>query len=91
MLVFLDGERFEASLVEMPSSLRMEKGVPTHRMGVREPTEKAGKLLIRFGTDDEVPVIGHDAIRQDWQRFTLKCLIQHSLKRFVVFRLLEEC
>jgi hypothetical protein len=89
MVVRLDRKRFESSLVQMPGSLRMVMGMPTHGMGVRQPPEKGRKLVFGFRPDDKVPVIGHHAIREDRQRFSLKRLAKHPFERFVVLRFFE--
>ena len=43
----------------MPGTLCPVVGVPTHGMSVRQPTKERGKLLVRFSTDHEMPMIGH--------------------------------
>jgi hypothetical protein len=66
----------------MSRPLGLVMGMPTHRMG--KPTDEIRKLSLRFGANYEMPVIGHQAKRINWQRLSFKSFPQHTLKGFVV-------
>ena len=44
---------------------------PTHRVGVGEPTKESRHLTVGLRPDDEVPMIGQDAVGEDSNRVTL--------------------
>ena len=54
MLVFFDREGFESSLVEMPRTLRMVVGMPTHRRRVGHPPKEFGNLSVSFGLHNKM-------------------------------------
>jgi len=66
--------------------------VPTLRMRDGHPAEEFRDLIVRsaFGPDDHVPMIGHHAIGENPQRFSIESLFQHAFKRSVIFVLLEQ-
>ena len=61
-----------------------------HCMGVGQPPKESGDLMLRFGANNEMPVIGHHAIRKDWKLFSLERFNHNPLERIIVFRLLEQ-
>jgi len=63
MLVRLGHERFEPALIEMSCSHRLPMGMPPLRMGERESVLQSRQIAILSGPDDEMPVVGHDAVR----------------------------
>ena len=90
VLVFLDGKGLEPTLIEMAGPLRVMMGVPTHRMGVGQPPKESGNLMLRFRANNEMPVIGHHAIRKDWQFLSLERFNDNPFERIIVFRFLEQ-
>src|SRR3990172_13047961 len=90
MIVFLNRKRLESSLVKMPGTLCPVVGVPTHGMSVRQPTKERGKLLVRFSTDHEMPMIGHHTIRINRERMTIERFLQDTFERLAVLRFLEQ-
>ena len=65
MIVALDGEGFEAALVEVAVADGVMGDAPAHGVSVGEPAEKIGELVVFFRPDDEVPVGGHEAEGED--------------------------
>jgi hypothetical protein len=90
VLVFLDGKCLEPALIEMAGPRRVMMGVPTHRMGVSQPPKESGDLMLRFRANNEMPVIGHHAIRKDWQFLSLERFNHNLFERIIVFRFLEQ-
>ncbi len=90
VLVLFNRKRFETPLVKMARSLGSIISVPAHRMGVRQPAEEVGELLVCFRADDEVPVIRHDTIGENRQGLSLERLLQNTLEGLIVFLLLEQ-
>ena len=60
--VLLDGEAFETALVEVAASAGVAVGVPALGVGHGEPLHEAGELSILGGEEDEVEVVGHEAV-----------------------------
>ncbi len=65
VLIALDGEGFEAALVEVAVADGAVGDAPAHGVGVGEPAEEVGDLGGGGGADDEVPVVGHEAEGED--------------------------
>ena len=90
MVVLLDRKRLEASLIEMPRTLRSIVGVPAHRVRVGQPTKEIGQLPVRHRADDKVPMIGHHTVRKNRQRMASEGFLQNPFEGFVVLRLLQQ-
>jgi len=90
MLVALDGEGLEASLVEMAGAGGMIVGVPAHGVGVGEPADEGGQLAVGPRPEHHVPVIGHEAVGQQADRTALAGLGQHAFEGREVLGLLEQ-
>ncbi len=90
VFVLFDRKRLESPLVQVSRAFRVVMRVPAHRMRVREPPEKIGYVEFCCRPDHKMPMIGHHAIREDGQRYTLEGFPQHSLERLVVFWFLEQ-
>jgi hypothetical protein len=63
---------------------------PAHRVGVRQPAEEGGHFPIGLRPDDEVPVVGQDAVRQDADRVPPVRLEQDAMERLEVGVLAEQ-
>ena len=74
----------------MTGSLGMVMGVPTHGRFVGQPAEELGDLVLGCRPDNEVPMIGHQAVGKDRQPLSDAGLGHHPLKRLVVPRFLEQ-
>ncbi len=84
MVVALDREALESPLIQMPVSYGPMRDPPTHGVRVRQPTEEVRDLTVGLRPDDEVPVVGQDAVRQDANRMSLMRLDHDALKRLEV-------
>ena len=90
ILFFLDWERFQASLLQVSCSLCLVVCVPVHRVGVGQPPKEECHLVLGFGPDHEMAVIGHHAIGKDRQLFPLIGIRDQLLKKFIVLGFLKE-
>ena len=90
MVVDFDRERFEPPLVEMAAAGGMMLRVPAHGMGVGQPAQKGSQLALLFGPQDEVPMVGHDAIAEDADRVPFAGLVDDAEEGFVVAASFEE-
>ena len=68
----------------------MVVGMPALGMGVHEPAKKLRQLAVAFGSEDEVPMIGHDAIAEQTNRMTFQRFDQDAFKGVVVAGLLKQ-
>jgi hypothetical protein len=62
MAVFLYGEALESALVEVAAALAVAMGVPALGVGHGEPLHESRELAVGFWPEDEVEMIGHEAI-----------------------------
>ncbi len=90
MIVFLDGERFEAALIHMTRSRTPVVRVPTLGMGVRQPTEEIRDRVILLRPEHKMPMIGHEAIRQESDGMFGQRFNQNPFEGIVIARLLKE-
>ncbi len=90
MLIFLYRETFEAALIDMAASQRMVMSMPTHGMGLREPLREGREFPLPPRPNDEVPMIGHQAIGEQPGRMRLQRLAQHAFKGLVVAIFLKQ-
>ncbi len=65
MLIGLDRKRLEAALIDRPSPGGVMMGMPALRMGDGDPAEHLGEFAILSRPEEEMPVIGHQAIGGD--------------------------
>jgi hypothetical protein len=64
MMVFLHEEAFEATLVDVALAVRVIVLVIAADVGVGEPAHEGGELAVVLGEENEVKVVGHEAIAQ---------------------------
>ncbi len=62
MFVCLDGEGLEAALIDGAGARGLMLDMPALRMGHGDPAEDLRELSILARPEEEVPVIGHEAI-----------------------------
>src|SRR4029077_20576098 len=76
----------------MPGARRVMMGVPALRMRYGHPTQELRDLAVLASPwpHDHVPVIGHDAVSENPQRHSQKCLFQDTLEGSVVFLLQKQ-
>jgi hypothetical protein len=90
MVVFLDRERLEATLVEWPGASTVVVGVPTHGMRQRQPVQKVGQFTVLARPEDEVKMVGHQAVGQDSEGQLVFGLAEYPFKGGVVAVFVEE-
>lgn len=84
MSFILHRERLESALVDVPRPCTMTMGMPPLCVGEGQPASEAGKILVFFGPDDQVPVIRQDAIGQQPHVDPLDRLMEDIFKGLVV-------
>ena len=89
MFVPLDGEGFEAILIEVAIADGVVGGAPAHGVGVGEPAEEGGELAILLWPDDEMPVGGHEAEGKDGDGMALVGFLEGFEEGVVVGRSAE--
>jgi hypothetical protein len=90
VVVLLDGERLEPPLVQVAGPGRVVVGVPPHGMRVRQPPEKVRHVPVGNRPEDEVPVVGHQTVREDSDRMKGPGLVHDPEEGVVIRVLLEE-
>ena len=90
MRVFFNRERLESSLIEVPGPRGVMTGVPSHCVGVSQPSEKARHLVVGKRSNDKVPVVWHQAVGKNRKRFMPQGLHQHFRECFIIPRVLEQ-
>ena len=90
MLVFLDGETFETSLIQVSATDRVVRYMPAHGMGMRQPTEVCRKLSFLSRPHNEVPMVSHHAPGEQPRRVPLLCFDHDFLERLVVLFLAKQ-
>ena len=95
MVIFLDGKRFESSLIKMtgPGISAMSVpalSVPALSVCQRHPADKSRQFPIVVRFDDEVPVIAHHAKRQQISPSPFDRLKQDPFKRRVIVFVLKD-
>ena len=88
MGVCLHWDRAVPILVDRTSSERSVRQVPPLCVCGREPVHETWEFSARR-LHDEVPMIRHNAVREQWNRHAFECLDENSLKCFIV-PLIEE-
>ena len=64
VFVFLNGKRLEPTLVEMARSRGMMVCMPSLGVSQRQPTQETRQFTIFPRPDDQMPMIGHEAVGQ---------------------------
>ena len=78
MFIGLYDKGFEAALIEMSCSHRLPMGMPPLRMGEREPVHEARQVAILSWLNDEIPVVGHDAVGRRIETRSQACVNTRS-------------
>ena len=60
-------------------------GMPPSRVRVGEPTHELSQISVLLWVEDEMPVIGHQAIGQQPHAIFLHACFKDTLKQLVVF------
>ncbi len=88
MGICLDGHRAVSILVDRASSERSVRQVPALCMCGREPVHETWEFSAGW-MHDEVPMIRHHTVREQWDRHAFECLYEDPLERSIV-PLIEE-
>ncbi len=89
MVVSLDREALETAPIQMSGADRPVCDPPAHRVRLRQPTEESRHLVVSLRPDDEMPMIGQDAKREDADRVASVSLDHDTLERVEVGFLAE--
>ena len=84
MLVVLHRKRLVASLIQMTFTGGVVVRVVTLSMRQPQPLPEATHLAIDIGADDQMPVVRHQAVRKQFQLYTVERFGDDSLERFVI-------
>jgi hypothetical protein len=84
VIVLLDRKALEAALVERTGAAAVVVGVPPHGMRQGQPVQEVGQLAVLLRPQDEVEVVGHEAIGQQARGCRVLSLAQDALKGGVV-------
>ena len=90
MFIGLHGKRLKSALIDRPGAGAMMMRMPALRMRDRDPAEHLGEFAIMPRPEEEMPMIGHEAIGCDANLGLSVGLSENFLKRGVVRRLLEQ-
>src|SRR5262249_59952269 len=91
MLISLNGKGLVSSLIEMSAADILIVGMPALRVREREPVHEVGQLAVGAWPQQEVPVIGHEAIAgEPHAGDVFQGLGEDALERLEVARLLED-
>ncbi len=90
VIVLLDREAFETSLVEMPLAGSVVMGVVSHGVSAGHPAKEATHLAVFLRAQHEVPVIRHQLIGQQLRFVLVQPFVEDSLEGLVVFFLVED-
>jgi hypothetical protein len=90
MFIRLYGKRLKAALIDGPGAGAVMMRMPALRVRDRDPAQYLGEFAIMPRPEEEMPMIGHEAISCDANLGLSVGLGENSLKRRVVRRLLEQ-
>lgn len=86
MVVALDREGFESPLIEMARPDRMSMRVPPLGVGHRQPTHEPREVSIGAGPENQMEVVGHDAVCQEPHGVARDRLAQDALEGEIIRR-----
>lgn len=88
--VGLDGEGFEASLIEVAGARGVVMRVPALGVGVGQPLHEVTELAVGLRPQGQVPVVGHEAPGEDADGDALVGLGQNAFEGGVVLVFVEK-
>ena len=89
-MIVLDRKTLEPSLIQVPAPAGVVMLVMPPDVRDADPTHQIGQRLLPPRTEDEMPVIGHQAPRQQVDRVTFQPLAQHTHKPVIIRRLVKQ-
>ena len=90
VVVILHPETLEAALVHVPAPRAAMLGMIAPHMGHPHPTQEPPNRLIRPQPDQQMPVVGHQAVGEQLHRLALQALNENLLRIRVLRSILEE-
>ena len=90
VIVLLDRKRLESPLIEMTGPGGSVVRMPALRVRQSQPTHEPRQVAVCTRPQHQVPVIGHQAIRQHPHVAAFASFLQHRLERRVIFRLAKD-
>ncbi len=72
-------------MIKMTLSRGAVLGIPPSRVRVGEPAHASSQISVMLWVEDEMPVIGQQAIHQQSQVVFLHCCFKDMLKPLIVF------
>ena len=90
MLIGLDGERRESSLVEVPGADGVAVEVLAPHVRRREAVHEGLQITVALRPEDEVPVAGHHAVGEDAHRDPFERASDNPFECVVVAGVLED-
>ena len=88
--VFFDGKRLKSTLLKMPGPIRVVVSMPTHDMGVCQPSKEVRERIVIRWANHKMPVVGHQTVAQKWQRKLGVSFDEYSFKRLVVLKFFKQ-
>ena len=85
-----DWKGLESSLIYRPGADTVSAAMPTMRVGSRDPLDQPREPLRSHRSDDEVPVCGKNAVRDQSQRITSKTLVEGQQEASIISWTLKE-
>ena len=82
--------RFEASLVDCAETRNAMGILPAARMRCSQPVHEAGKGAVGLWSDDEMPMVRHDAVRKKCHVDALDGFFEQVFKREIVAGVMKE-
>ena len=89
-IVFFDGKRLRSTLVKMPGPFRMVVSMPTHGMGVCQPSKEVRERIVIRWANHKMPVVEHQTVAQKWQRKLGVSFDEYPFKRLVVLKFFQQ-
>jgi len=84
MIVLLNRESFEATLVQRSGAAAVVVGVPTHGMCQGQPMQEVRQVTVLVGPEDQMEMVGHEAEGQQTHGQLVLGLAQHAFKGGIV-------
>ena len=74
----------------MPGPFRVVASMPTHDMGVCQPSKEVRELIIIRWANHKMPVVGDQTVAQKWQRKLGVSFNEYPFKRLVVLKFFRQ-
>ena len=68
----------------MPLSYRLLRHMPTSGVCIREPAHECRKVAILSRIQDQMPVVGHQAVRKEAHTKLVDCFFKDAFKKLII-------